>query len=169
MRNKQPFTVESANRDKGKVFLLTEMPPYQAEKWAARAFLALIESGVNIPEEVVAAGMEGLVSEAGVKAIGTSLLGGLGKIRWELLEPLLDEMMECVRIVPDPVKNPDFSRGLNKTTEDIEEVTTLLQLRGAILKLHTGFSFAAKPSTSPASTATTRVSPITRMSRRASA
>ena len=166
MRNTQPFTVEAAGRDKGKVFLLTEMPPFQAEKWAARAFLALLESGVQIPEEVVAAGVEGLASEAGVAAIFASLFGGLGKVRWEALEPLLHEMMTCVRVMPDPEKNPRFSRDLNPAADDIEEVKTLFSLRAAVVKLHTGFSPAAGPSTSPAPTAT-RVSPITRMSRRA--
>ena len=138
----------------------------QAEKWAARAFLALIESGVKIPDAVAAGGMESLMSDDAITAVFTSLLGGLGKIRWELLEPLLDEMMECVRIMTDPIGKPDYSRAINQSANDIEEVSTLLKLRGALLKLHTGFSPAVKPSTSKASTASA-VAPITRMSRRA--
>ena len=166
MLKREPLTIDADNRDKGKTFLLTEMPSFQAEKWAARAFLALIESGVKIPDAVAAGGMEALMSEDAITAVFSSLLGGLGKIRWELLEPLLDEMMTCVRIIPDSIKNPDFSRAINQSAGDIEEVSTLLKLRGALLKLHTGFSPAVKPSTSKASTASA-VAPITRMSRRA--
>jgi len=167
MRKSEPFTITSEGRDKGKVFLLQEMPAMQAEKWAGRALLALMESGVQIPDELVGGGMEALMAPAAMQAVFSGLLGGLARLRWESVEPLLDEMMTCVCIIPDPKKNCDFSRPINQAAGDIEEVGTLLQLRGALLKLHTGFSPAAAPSTSPATTAST-VAPITRMSRRSS-
>ena len=167
MRKTQPVTITAEGRDKGKIFLLTEMAVVPAEKWATRVFLALIESGVDIPDHIVAAGMEGLASEEGVGAILRGILGGAGKMRWNSVEPLLDEMLECVRVIPEPVANPDFSRALNLQAEDIEEVKTLFTLRKEILSLHTGFSFAAKPSTSKAPAASL-VAPITRISRRSS-
>jgi hypothetical protein len=37
------------DRDKGKRFKITEMPAMKAEKWAARFFLALAKSGIDIP------------------------------------------------------------------------------------------------------------------------
>jgi len=167
MRKTQPVTITAEGRDKGKLFLLTEMAAVPAEKWATRVFLALIESGVDIPDHIVAAGMEGLVSEEGIGAILKGILSGAGKMRWNTLEPLLDEMLECVRVVPEPVANPDFSRPINLNADDIEEVKTLLALRKEILALHTGFSFAAKPSTSKAPAASL-VAPITKISHRSS-
>jgi hypothetical protein len=166
MLKPEPFTIDSTGPDKGKVFLLTKMDAFRAEKWAIRAFLALIEGGVQIPPELAAGGMTALVSEEAMSAIFGALLGGLGKLDWTKVEPLLDEMLECIRFMPDSVGNPDFSRPLNKAAGDIEEVPTLLKLRGAVLKLHTAFSQAVKPSSSKASTAS-MVAPITRMSRRA--
>jgi hypothetical protein len=164
----EPFIIESKGPDDGKVFLLTQMPAFQAEKWAIRAFLALIEGGVSIPEEIVGGGMEALTNPAVVQVIIASLVGGVGRVSWDKLEPLLDEMMGCVRICPDPTKPPDLkhSRGLNLSAGDIEEVPTLLKIRKALLMLHTGFQQAVEPSTSHAPTAS-MAAPITRMSRRA--
>jgi hypothetical protein len=63
-----------------------------------------------------------------------------GSIPWELAEPLLDEMMSCVRFIP-PAKNVEPMALL---PDMIEEVTTLLSIRKELLELHLGFSLAAK-------------------------
>lgn len=148
MRQVKEVTVTLDNRDKGKVFVLTEMPPMQAEKWATRALLALGRSGATIPDEILQAGMAGLAN------IGLRALFGL---KWEDAEPLLDEMMGCVQIkMPSGVvRTPTFDG-------DIEEVATLLMLRSEIITLHTGFSFADAVSTLKASapaTSTTQSAP----------
>jgi hypothetical protein len=134
MRRTKIFTVVSEdpeNRDKGKNFLLTEMSAVQAEKWAARALLALLKSGIELPENAASAGLAG-VAAVGIKAFGS--------IPWELAEPLLDEMMSCVRFIP-PAKNVEPMALL---PDMIEEVTTLLSIRKELLELHLGFSLAAK-------------------------
>jgi hypothetical protein len=153
MRKTKIVTIDAENRDKGKSFLLTEMGATQAEKWAARAFLALAKSGVDLPD---GAAQQGL---AGVAAAGLSALSGLD---WALAEPLLDEMFRCIQIQPDPVKNPNFFRALGEN--DTEEVTTRIKLRKELLELHLGFSLAAKLSESMAQAAPL-ASPITSMSR----
>jgi len=152
MRKTTIVTIEAENRDKGKTFLLTEMPAAQAEKWAARAFLAMVKSGVEIPDDVADMGMAGLAT-LGIKA--------LGGISWELAEPLLDEMFECVQIQPDPARNPKFARPLAE--DDTEEVMTRFTLRRAVLELHVDFSLAAKLSTSKAPAAAVKATPITGM------
>lgn len=119
------------NRDGGKTFLLTEMSAMASEKWAVRALGAITNSGLDIPPEVLQMGMGALV------AVG---FRGLLTMGFEEAEPLLDEMMECVQIVPDP-KNPLVVRRVDD--EDIEEVTTRLILRSEVWELHTGFSPAA--------------------------
>ena len=136
-RRTKIFTVVSEdpeNRDKGKNFLLTEMSAVQAEKWAARALLALLKSGIELPENAASAGLAG-VAAVGIKAFGA--------IPWDLAEPLLDEMMSCVRFIP-PAKNVEPMLLL---PDMIEEVTTLLAIRKELLELHLGFSLAAKLST----------------------
>lgn len=122
------------SRDHGKVFLLTEMPTTQGEKWAARAINALLSSGIKIPDSAVHEGLRGLAS------LGATMFDGFSGIHWDLLEPLMDEMMLCVRLIPDPARE-DVTRPLLEI--DIEEIKTRLLLRNAWLELHIGFSFAA--------------------------
>lgn len=129
MRKSIDLTIEAAGRDKGKVFRITEMSAVRAEKWAAKALLALISSGLEIPDSVAAAGM------AGIATMGSGML--TGSIAFETVEPLLDEMMTCVQIVePQIVRSP--------TEDDFEEVATLLFLRSEVLRVHTGFSMTER-------------------------
>lgn len=116
------------NRDSGKTFLITEMSAAQSEKWALRALGAIANSGMEIPEDVMRLGMGALV------AVGFK---GLLTMQFDEAEPLLDEMMDCIVIVPDP-KNPAVVRPVDD--EDIEDVTTRLSLRSEVFELHTGFS-----------------------------
>ena len=129
------LTIDAEGRDKGKVFRLTEMPAYKAEKWAARALLALLASGLDVPDETAKAGL------AGVASMG---LGAFTRLEWEKTEPLMDEMMECVQFVP----SPGVVRSVMTQADDIEEVSTYLTLRREVLELHLGFSIADKLSIS---------------------
>lgn len=126
-RKVQDYTAD-AGRDQGKLFRLTEMPATQAEKWAAKAFLALAKSGVDIPDNIASAGL------AGVAAMGVKAFGGMS---FADAEPLMDEMMRCVQRVVDP-SNPTFARALIE--DDIEEVQTRLKIRMELFKLHVDFS-----------------------------
>lgn len=123
------------NRDSGKTFLITEMSAAQAEKWALRALGAIANSGMEIPPDVTRLGMAALV------AVGFK---GLLTMQFDEAEPLLDEMMDCIVIVPDP-KRPEVVRPVDD--EDIEDVTTRLTLRSEVFELHTGFSPAGFLST----------------------
>ena len=131
-RKTKYFTIDGEGRDNGKMFLLTEMPALQAESWSMRLILAMIKGGIELPEGFEHMGM------AGVAQVGIKALGGL---EWEVAEPLLNEMMTCVKIVPTPDK-PDVVRKL--IADDIEEVQTLLKIRMEIFRLHTDFFAAAK-------------------------
>ncbi|MFL9904276.1 hypothetical protein PQR71_40165 [Paraburkholderia fungorum] len=125
------ITLDADGRDQGKVFLLREMPPSQAEKWAMRAFLALAKSGVQIPDDISSAGL------AGIAALGLKALSGLS---FEDAEPLMDEMFSCISIIPDPSR-PNVVRALIE--DDIEEVSTRLRLRKEVFGLHTNFFTSA--------------------------
>lgn len=139
MARKTALVTDFTGRDVGKTFVITEMSAFAAEKWAAKALLALARSGLDVPDDVAREGM------AGIARFG---FGAIAGAKFEEIEPLLDEMFECVKIVPDP-KHPDLSRGVRE--EDVEEIATLLKLRGEALKLHVDFSQLAGRLTSPAS------------------
>lgn len=130
MRKTASVTITADGRDKGKVFLLTEMPASVAEKWAMRALLALGRSGIELPDDVANGGM------AGVAAAGLRAFAG---IEFGDAEPLMDEMFGCVQIVPDP-KQAAVARDLIE--DDIFEVSTRLLLRSEVVALHVGFSIS---------------------------
>lgn len=132
-RKESTFTASDEGRDKGKQFHLREMSASQAERWAIRALLAVGSAGIDVPPELAAQGMAGLL------AIGYL---NLLKIPYDAAEPLLMEMMGCVQIVT----GPGVERSLIE--DDIEEVGTRLKLRKAVWDLHTDFFTAADKSTS---------------------
>ena len=128
-RRELRFTIAEKNRDHGKTFLITEMSADKAEWWAARALLALTNAGADLPAGAAAAGM------AGFAAAG---LQSLQNRRAEVVKPLMDEMFECIQYLHEgkmpaqPILPGDLSQ--------IEEVSTRVQLRKAVLELHVGFS-----------------------------
>ncbi len=129
------FTVEDEGRDKGKHFVLTEMPATKAEDWAIRVMLALGAANVEIPDGALQLGMAAL-AEIGLKK--------LFAIRAETIRPLLTELMECIEFVPNPQK-PQTKLAYPLFETQIEEVKTLLLLKWEVLKLHISFLEAADP------------------------
>lgn len=167
MRKTKIVTIEAEGRDKGKSFLITEMSAMQAEKWAAKALLALGRAGAEISDEEIEAGMLGILA-AGLSAFR--------KMAFMDAEPLLDEMLECVAFVPDLGRKDALTQapltraviwGDGQGDADVEEVATLLTLRGEALEVHTGFSVAAALSNLAAAVQTSS-RPATRTSRRSS-
>ncbi len=125
-------TIEDANRDFGKMFKITELPAPQAEKWAMRAVLALMRGGMTLPDGYEYNGMTAL--------LGIAVRDMLPNLKWDDAEPLLDEMMTCVQVIPDPSK-PIVVRPI---MGDIEEVSTLFKLRLEVWNLHTDFLSAGQ-------------------------
>lgn len=131
MRKEKDFDA-TEDRDVGKKFKITEMPAMQAEKWAARFFLALAKSGIDIPADIASQGM------AGVAIVALRTVGG---VSFDAVEPLMDEMFKCVSIYPNFEKMPLQVRPVTGQ-DDIEEVMTIYQLRKEVIELHLGFSIA---------------------------
>lgn len=120
-------------RDSGKEFLITEMSAAKIDNWAMRVLLAL--AGSNIDVGAASDGMLGMAKVA---------LSALGKIPPETAIPLLDELLECVQIVP----KGGSPRELNLDLNDIEDFTNLFFLRKEVFQMHTDFlqqGFGLKP------------------------
>jgi hypothetical protein len=131
MRKTERITITSEGRDKGKTFILTEMPTDQGERLANRIIFALTNTGAAIPEEALGAGWAALAA-VGVQAVGL--------LKSETVQPILDEAFSfCVRIIPpNPTLMPqEIFPGINS---QIEEIGTRYTLHFAIWKMHTGFS-----------------------------
>jgi hypothetical protein len=167
VRKAKVVTIEAEGRDKGKSFLVTEMSAMAAEKWAVKAVLALGRAGAEVPDEALEAGMLGILAAG---------LAAFRKMAFADAEPLLDEMMSCVAFCPDPNRKDALTQqpvtrpitwGDTTQDGDIEEVATLLTLRGEALEIHMGFSMAAALSNLAAAVQNSSP-PVTRTSRRSS-
>jgi hypothetical protein len=138
MRKDKVITVTTEGRDRGKMFRLTEMSADQGEKWAFRALLALSRGGMNLPQGIFDAGMAGLASI--VPYLVIIGLRSLNAAQWAELEPLLDEMMLCVKYQPPGgLPAQELMAGVNG---QIEEIRTRVELRKEILELHVDPSLA---------------------------
>ena len=125
MRKEIDVTIGTEGRDKGKTFHIIEMSAWTAEKWAMRAFFAVMNSGADLDESITRSGMAG-IAIAGIQAFG--------KVPFEAAEPLLNELLKCVSYAYEPGKHRAI------VAEDIEEPGTILQLRAEALNLHINFS-----------------------------
>lgn len=130
------YTVADEGRDKGKVFVITEMPSSHGERWAIRAMLGMAKGGVEVPENFMDLGWAGLAQ------LGLTLIASMPP---ETALPLLEEMMLCVAIMPNP-SNPSVVRAL--VEDDIEEIKTRVKLKKAAFDLHANFSSVAASLTS---------------------
>ena len=124
LKTKQ-ITIEHG-RDKGRVFLITEMSAAHADNWAMRALIALANGGVDLGDLSPQQGMIGMVRVA---------LDALGRLKADDAIPLLNELLDCVQIIPEGGQ----PRPLNMDFNDVEDFTTLWRLRKEVFALHTDF------------------------------
>jgi hypothetical protein len=134
------LTVSEEGRDKGKTFVLNELPADQAERWFIRALFAISKSDADVKPEMIAGGA------ATFAAWG---IPALLQADYTDVEPLLDEMWQCIKYQHSPkVPLQNIADGENSP---IEEVATRFALRVAVLQLHLGFFIAeASPTSDPA-------------------
>ncbi len=121
------------NRDAGKTYVITEVSAVQAEEWAVRAVMALGASAIRIHDALRNAGV------GGVALVGYQVFMGAAP---EAVLPLWREMLPaCVQL-----RGVDSAQGAMVTLPwsptIVEEVSTLMALRQAVLELHTGFTLA---------------------------
>lgn len=144
-------TIEQEGRDKGKVFVLTEMPATVGEKWAMQLMYLIAQAGVAaaLTSEAMAAGMSGLAAmlPEAQGAMALTLARALGDVT-------LESWWDCVRYQHAP--NQPLQPINQGAACQIEEIATITQLRMEVVKLHTDFFSDASPSTtgSPSPTAT---------------
>jgi hypothetical protein len=129
-RKIERLTISTEGRDKGKTFVLTEMPSDQGERVANRIIFALLNTGAAIPEEALGAGWAALAA-IGIQAIGL--------LRSDTVQSILDEVWPIAVRYEHSSKVPlqEITAGINC---QIEEVGTRYAIHLALWKLHTGFS-----------------------------
>lgn len=112
-----------------------------AEKWIARAFLALAHSRADIPAGIA----QRYANARGDLRQVAGIAGLLGHMSFAEIEPLLDELMGCVGFLVS-AGPPAVTRALHDAgdaNDDIEEIATRHRLRSEVIDLHVGFSLPA--------------------------
>lgn len=138
-RKTKTVTIESG-RDQGKSFLITEMPVTKADKWANRAILAMMRGGVDVGS-VNFGSIRGAITGESADPTGGMLelakvsIAGLGNVTEEVGQELLDELLQCVKVIP----SGGSPRDLLSIDDEIEENTTLWKLRKEAFLLHIDF------------------------------
>lgn len=125
-RKTASVVIDADNRDKGKRFLLTEMPAIQAEKWGRHLVAKLAREGISVPAPV---------ADVGLAALPAFPL--LTYLSWVDDEALVGELMLCVQAWPE---GAPIARALREP--DVEEPWTYTQLRMEVIALHAGFTLA---------------------------
>ncbi|MCW4594270.1 hypothetical protein NO219_09795, partial [Gluconacetobacter entanii] len=88
------YTVAEEGEDCGKVFVITRMSAFDADRWGRHVLHAALAGGYRAPDgDDVAEGM-GSIAEAGMRIFGM--------MAPEAADTLLDRLMQCVRIIRDP-------------------------------------------------------------------
>src|SRR5215472_8881200 len=126
-------------RDDGKMFRITEMSAYDAEKWALRANMALLP---KLSQDINAEMLEEIRAAPGMMTL--QRLGMfLGGLVFEETTAIMDELLtKCVQMVPDPAK-PQIVRAIGLAgSVDIEEAATYACLRREAMNLHSNFTLA---------------------------
>lgn len=120
-RRTKEVTIDLDNRDKGKTFVVTEMPSEQAEWWAFRVMQALVSADAGVSFDAPLAEL----ARIGIIAIG--------KIPAERAKPIFDEMMGCITVkLPSGGTRPLLP-------DDIEEIATRMKLRLEVGAMHLDF------------------------------
>lgn len=116
--------IAGVGRDSARVYRITEMPAFRAEKWAIRALWLIAGTGSDLPES-----LDNVPFAEFVRRGFTALF----KVDFKDAEPLLDELLLCAEIVT--------KAGVRKLilNDDFEDPRTLLLLRKEIFALHTDF------------------------------
>lgn len=161
MRKTLEYVIDAEGRDKGKKFFITEMPAVKAEDWACRCLFALGNANVEVPDGVFSLGMAGLAEV--LPSVG---LKALLSMKHADVKPLLDELMQCVQMRPDP-RHPQVTQSYDQFSSQIEEVSTLFKLKWEVLRLHLDFLDAGGLSESLAKVLPAKQKPSTRTSAKA--
>jgi len=122
-RKTSRVTIDEDGRDKGKAFVVTELPALDIERWTVRLVLALGKNGISLPN---------VQSDSGFAGIAGVLWALMAQVSPEEAETLMSSMLEGLKIDEGKITRELMA-------DDVEEPETLLQLRMAWVDLHAGF------------------------------
>ena len=142
-RKTKTITLEKG-RDKGKSFLITEMPVTRADKWANKAICNLLKAGIDVGQadvnlliNTIDPNQEVKIDKMGGMIELARILGrAYGGIDSDVLQELKDELFyECVQVI----SSGGVVRQMLSIDDEIEDLKTLWMLRKESFLLHIDF------------------------------
>ena len=130
MARKTKDLVIADGRDKGKTFVITEMSVIDADNWANRALLAMLRGGVDVGN----LDFSNINTSGGMLELARVVIAGLGNMQEGIATDLLNELLDCAKIVPSGRTPRDIL-----LDSDIESIKTLWQIRKEALMIHIDF------------------------------
>lgn len=121
------YTITDPGEDRGKVFVITRMSAFDADRWGRHVLHAAIRADLAVRDDAPDAGI------AGLAGMGVALFGAIDPAA---ADGLLERLMRCVTVRPDPSR-PGVTRALHAT--DIAEIETVGTLQAEAFDLHVGF------------------------------
>ncbi|MEQ5327050.1 hypothetical protein, partial [Proteus sp. fly-1008] len=97
----------------------------KADNWAMRALFAIANGGIDI---------EGINPNMGMLGMAQVAIKALSGIKPDVGIPLLDELLECVQVLP----SSGNARALI-IDSDIKDLSTMFKLRKEVLAIHIDF------------------------------
>lgn len=129
---------EEGPDSQNKLFVISRMDAFTADKWAMKLIRGLARAGVEVPDSAMTGGI------AGLAGVGMALFGHLDE---KTCDDVLGTLMGCVKIKRGPEPHTVMPQPL--MSADIEDPMTLTSLRTEAFKLHVGFLKAAASQISP--------------------
>ena len=120
-------------RDAGQTYIVEEMPVAVADRWAMRAGMELLASNFD--------GFDPQEGMLGMAKLSLQALRGIDKSE---AITLLDELLDCVKFVPEG----GTPRKLDVSFGDVQDFSTLWTLRKEVFSLHIDFLLPALGQTS---------------------
>lgn len=115
--------------DRGKQFIITRMSAVEADRWGRHCLQAAAASGGDIP---------GVMDGGGLAAVAAAGIGIFAAMPPEKMDALIDRLMQCVEMAPDP-NNAAIRMKWAVAQTQIEEIPTVSWLQAEAFKLHTDF------------------------------
>ena len=121
------LSVPMEGADHNKRFVITRMSAFEADRWGRHCLQAALGGGADLT---------GISPEDGLAGLAAAGIGLFGSMEPERMDSLLERLMRCVSVQPDPA-NPSLRRPLHES--DIEEIPTVGWLQKEAFALHVDF------------------------------
>lgn len=141
---REEITVTLQDGERNLTFRIRQMSAWKLERWIFRAVIQIArasgESVSDLSIEDAQTALKKLAKGRDADSGAQKIVNIIGGLDYEEAEPLLDELLGCCKLIPDP-SNPLMTMDMTEQTAEgqIESPLTLIRLRVEAAKLNLSF------------------------------